>query len=96
MKLCNYNWNISSLKLLQRPRIYVTDLTINIYIGTENFDIGMDYEYSLWIKKEYGKANFWYVFINVTIRKSDGFTTHYSFDNIYKRIKMYFHSKVIA
>jgi len=93
MDLCNYNWNISPLKLLQRPRIYVADLTFSIYRGTENFGVGMENEYSLWIEREYEEVNFRYAFIDITIRGSDGFLAHYSFDSKYKKIRMYFHSK---
>jgi len=97
MKLCNYNWNISTLKLLQKSRIYTTELNINIHRGTENFAIGMEDEYNIWIEREYEKKNeggdFRYAFIDITIKMSDGFAAHYFFDNQYNIIKMFFHSK---
>ena len=97
MNLCNYNWNISTLKLLQKSRIYATELYINIYRGIENFAIGMEDEYNLWIGRKYERRNegegFRYAHIVITIRMPDGFEAHYSFDNKYNIIRMYFHSK---
>jgi hypothetical protein len=91
MNLCNYNWNISTLKLLHRSRIYTTELYINTYRGTENFAIRMEGEYNVWIGRKYGK--FKYFSIDITTKVLDGFIDHYSFDNQHNIIRILFYSR---
>ena len=90
MDLCNYNWNISILRVLQNPRIHTTDLGIEVYDKYEDFGIGMEDMYGIWFGKGFGRKKFEFVKINIKIEKPDILTLYY-FTNKYMEMAMRFY-----
>ena len=93
MNPCNYNWNISILKL-RKSRIYVTELYFDPYIKLSFFKLGVkDQNGGLSFMRKPKERNFRYISIPFKIEISDGFKTRYYFDNVDNQMGMYFHKK---
>jgi len=93
MNPCNYNWNISILKL-RKSHIIVMGFAFNPYIKRSFFNLEVEGQSDgLSFMKILKERNFRYIFIPFKIEISGGFKTCYYFDNVDNQMEMYFHKK---
>ena len=81
MKLCNYNWNVMVLEILQDPEIYTTELGIDEDEGTEKFTIENTNGYTIWLGRVPKRGSFKFSSAEILGGDPDIFIIHYFFIN---------------
>jgi len=92
MKLCNYNWNISTLTSLQESPLHVSELLFNTDDKVYYFYLGGRYN-ALRFDIEPGGKNFKYISIVIMMDMPGNFAANYRFNNMHNGMSMYFYGK---
>jgi hypothetical protein len=91
MKLCNYNWNVMALGILQDYEISTTEMYVYRDEGLERFNIGNSIGYDVWLKREIGGKKFIYTYCEFIGGDPDVFTVHYYLDSKDKEMGIEFY-----
>jgi hypothetical protein len=81
MNICNYNWNVMALEILQDPEIYTTELGIDEDEGTEKFTIENTNGYTIWLERVPKRGAFKFSFGEILGGNPDVFIIHYLLSN---------------
>jgi hypothetical protein len=91
MKLCNYNWNLMALEILQDYEVSTTEMYVYRDEGLERFDIENSNGYDAWLVRKIGEKKFTHTECEFIGGDPDVFTVHYNFNSKDREMEIEFY-----